>query len=143
MKTFSAKAQEVERKWWVIDAADQVVGRVAVNAANILRGKNKPIFTTHVDTGDNVIIVNAEKAVFTGKKETDKTYTSFSGFVGGHKSTNPERMRQKHPERILEKAIFGMVPHNRLGSAVLRKLHVYAGSSHPHEAQQPQAYKLV
>lgn len=143
MKTFSAKAQEVERKWWVIDAADQVVGRVAVNAANLLRGKNKPIFTTHVDTGDNVIIVNAEKAVFTGKKETDKTYTSFSGFVGGHKSTNPERMRQKHPERILEKAIFGMVPHNRLGSAVLRKLHVYAGSSHPHEAQQPQAYKLV
>jgi large subunit ribosomal protein L13 len=143
MKTFSAKAQEVERKWWVIDAADQVVGRVAVNAANILRGKNKPIFTTHVDTGDNVIIVNAEKAVFTGKKETDKTYTSFSGFVGGHKSTNPERMRQKHPERILEKAIFGMIPHNRLGSAVLRKLHVYAGSSHPHEAQQPQAYKLV
>jgi large subunit ribosomal protein L13 len=143
MKTFSAKAQEVERKWWVIDAADQVVGRVAVNAANILRGKNKPIFTTHVDTGDNVIIVNAEKAVFTGKKETDKTYTSFSGFVGGHKSTNPERMRQKHPERILEKAIFGMIPHNRLGSAVLRKLHVYAGSNHPHEAQQPQAYKLV
>ncbi|QIF02230.1 50S ribosomal protein L13 [Roseimicrobium sp. ORNL1] len=143
MKTFSAKAQEVERKWWVIDAADQVVGRVAVNAANILRGKNKPIFTTHVDTGDNVIIVNAEKAVFTGKKETDKTYTSFSGYVGGHKSTNPERMRQKHPERILEKAIFGMIPHNRLGSAVLRKLHVYAGSSHPHEAQQPQAYKLV
>jgi large subunit ribosomal protein L13 len=143
MKTFSAKAQEVERKWWVIDAADQVVGRVAVNAANLLRGKNKPIFTTHVDTGDNVIIVNAEKAVFTGKKETDKTYTSFSGYVGGHKSTNPERMRQKHPERILEKAIFGMIPHNRLGSAVLRKLHVYAGSSHPHEAQQPQAYKLV
>jgi large subunit ribosomal protein L13 len=143
MKTFSAKAQEVERKWWVIDAADQVVGRVAVNAANILRGKNKPIFTTHVDTGDNVIIVNAEKAVFTGKKETDKTYTSFSGYVGGHKSTNPERMRQKHPERILEKAIFGMIPHNRLGSAVLRKLHVYAGSNHPHEAQQPQAHKLV
>ncbi len=143
MKTFSAKAQEVERKWWVIDAADQVVGRVAVNAANLLRGKNKPIFTSHVDTGDNVIIVNAEKAVFTGKKETDKTYTSFSGYVGGHKSTNPERMRQKHPERILEKAIFGMVPHNRLGSAVLRKLHVYKGSSHPHEAQQPQAYKLV
>jgi large subunit ribosomal protein L13 len=143
MKTFSAKAQEVERKWWVIDAADQVVGRVAVNAANLLRGKTKPIFTNHVDTGDNVIIVNAEKAVFTGKKETDKTYTSFSGYVGGHKSTNPERMRQKHPERILEKAIFGMIPHNRLGSAVLRKLHVYAGSSHPHEAQQPQAYKLV
>lgn len=143
MKTFSAKAQEVERKWWVIDAADQVVGRVAVNAANLLRGKTKPIFTNHVDTGDNVIIVNAEKAVFTGKKETDKTYTSFSGYVGGHKSTNPERMRQKHPERILEKAIFGMIPHNRLGSAVLRKLHVYAGSNHPHEAQQPQAYKLV
>ncbi len=143
MKTFSAKAQEVERKWWVIDAADQVVGRVAVNAANLLRGKTKPIFTSHVDTGDNVIIINAEKAVFTGKKETDKTYTSFSGYVGGHKSTNPERMRQKHPERILEKAIFGMIPHNRLGSAVLRKLHVYTGGSHKHEAQQPQPYKLV
>lgn len=143
MKTFSAKAQDVERKWWVIDAADQVVGHVAVNAANLLRGKTKPIFTNHVDTGDNVIIVNAEKAVFTGKKETDKTYTSFSGYVGGHKSTNPQRMRQKHPERILEKAIFGMIPHNRLGSAVLRKLHVYAGSAHPHEAQQPQAHKLA
>lgn len=143
MKTFSAKAHEVERKWWVIDAAEQVVGHVAVNAANLLRGKNKPIFTTHVDTGDNVIIVNAEKAVFSGKKETDKTYTSFSGYVGGHKSTNPERMRQKHPERILEKAIFGMIPHNRLGSAVYRKLHVYKGSAHPHEAQQPQAHKLV
>ncbi|HSI65470.1 MAG TPA: 50S ribosomal protein L13 [Candidatus Saccharimonadia bacterium] len=143
MKTFSAKAHEVERKWWVIDAAEQVVGHVAVNAANLLRGKNKPIFTTHVDTGDNVIIVNAEKAVFSGKKETDKTYTSFSGYVGGHKSTNPERMRQKHPERILEKAIFGMIPHNRLGSAVYRKLHVYKGTSHPHEAQQPQAHKLV
>lgn len=143
MKTFSAKAHEVERKWWVIDAKDQVLGKVAVNAANLLRGKNKPIFTPHVDTGDYVVVINADKVVLTGKKETDKVYTSFSGYVGGHKSTNPARLRQKHPELIVEKAVKGMIPHNRLGRAVYRKLKVYKGDQHPHEAQQPENYVLA
>ncbi len=143
MKTFSAKAEEVQRKWWVIDAKDQVLGRVAVAAANLLRGKNKPIFTSHVDTGDFVVVINAEHVRLTGKKETDKVYTSFSGYVGGHKSTNPERMRQKHPELMLEKAIKGMIPHNRLGSDVYRKLKVYKGDQHPHAAQQPEAYTAI
>ncbi|WP_038168607.1 50S ribosomal protein L13 [Verrucomicrobium sp. BvORR106] len=143
MKTFSAKAEEVERKWWVIDAKDQVLGRVAVTAANILRGKNKPIFTSHVDTGDHVVIINAEHVRLTGKKETDKVYTSFSGYVGGHHSTNPERLRKKHPELMLEKAIKGMIPHNRLGRAVYTKLKVYKGDKHPHEAQRPEALQLA
>ena len=142
LKTFSAKAHEVDHKWWVIDANDKVVGRVAVLAANLLRGKNKAIFTPHADAGDNVIIINAEKAKFTGKKETQKLYTSFSGYVGGHHETTPQRLRASHPERILEKAIKGMIPHNRLGRRLFTKLHVYAGSSHPHEAQQPQAATL-
>ncbi|MFZ4768206.1 MAG: 50S ribosomal protein L13 [Roseimicrobium sp.] len=142
-RTFSAKAHEVDHKWWVIDAKDKVVGRVAVVAADLLRGKNKAIFTPHTDAGDFVVIVNADKARFTGRKETDKVYTSFSGYVGGHKSTSPQRMRQKHPERILQKAIHGMVPHNALGRQLLTKLHVYAGESHPHVAQQPQPCALV
>ena len=141
--TFSAKAHEVDHKWWVIDAENQVVGRIAVVAANLLRGKNKPIFTPHADTGDYVIIINAEKAVFTGKKEKQKVYTSFSGYVGGHKSTNPERLRQKHPELILEKAIKGMIPHNRLGRSLHPKLHVYKGATHPHAAQQPQPCNIA
>lgn len=143
MKTFSAKAEEVDRKWWVIDAKDQVLGKVAVNAANLLRGKNKPIFTPHVDTGDFVVVVNAEKVRVTGKKEQQKVYTSFSGYVGGHKSINVERLRQKHPELLVEKAVKGMLPHNRLGRSVYTKLKVYKGEAHPHEAQQPQAYQLV
>lgn len=143
MKTFSAKAHEVERKWWVIDAKDQVLGNVAVQAANLLRGKNKPIFTPHVDTGDYVVVINADKVVLTGKKETQKIYTSFSGYVGGHKSTTPERLRQKHPELMIEKAVKGMIPHNRLGRAVYRKLKVYKGEQHEHEAQKPQPYELA
>lgn len=143
MKTFSAKAEEVERKWWLIDAKDQILGDVAVNAANLLRGKNKPIFTSHVDTGDYVVVINAEHVVLSGKKETDKVYSSHSGFIGGQKTTNPERLRQKHPELLLEKAIKGMIPHNSLGATVYRKLKVYKGTSHPHEAQAPQPYALA
>jgi len=142
MKTFSAKAEQVQRKWFVIDADNQVVGRVAEKAAVVLRGKHKPIFTTHVDTGDHVIVINAEKAVFTGKKETAKEYMSFSGFVGGHKSETVKSRRARHPELIIESAIKGMVPHNRLGRAVLRKLHVYKGAEHPHVAQSPAPLKL-
>jgi large subunit ribosomal protein L13 len=142
MKTFSAKASEVRRKWWLIDARDQALGRVAVKAAKLLRGKEKAIFTPHVDTGDFVIVVNAEKVRLTGKKEEQKTYMSFSGYVGGHKSENARARRARHPELLVERAIRGMIPHNRLGRSIYRKLKVYRGGEHPHNAQQPAAVKL-
>ncbi|HEX8296760.1 MAG TPA: 50S ribosomal protein L13 [Chthoniobacteraceae bacterium] len=139
MKTFSAKANEVERQWWIIDAADQVLGRVAVKAANLLRGKEKPIYTTHCDTGDFVIVINAEKVRVTGKKEEQKSYMSFSGYVGGHKTESVKSRRARHPELLIERAVKGMIPHNRLGRSVFTKLKVYKGSDHPHAAQQPTA----
>ena len=139
MRTFSAKANEVQRQWWVIDAADQVLGRVAVKAATLLRGKEKAIYTPHVDTGDFVIVINADKVRVTGKKETDKTYMSFSGFVGGHKTETFKARRERRPELLIEKAVKGMIPHNRLGRSVCTKLKVYKGSEHPHVAQQPVA----
>ena len=139
MKTFSAKANEVKRQWWVIDAADQVLGRVAVKAANLLRGKEKPIYTSHVDTGDFVIVINAQKVRVTGKKEEQKTYMSFSGFVGGHKTENLKSRRARRPELLIERAVKGMIPHNRLGRATFTKLKVYGGADHPHAAQLPTA----
>jgi large subunit ribosomal protein L13 len=142
VKTFSAKATEVPRKWWVIDAQDQVLGRVAVKAASLLRGKEKTIFTPHVDTGDFVIVINAEKVRLTGKKEEQKSYMSFSGYVGGHKSESVRARRARHPELLIERAVRGMIPHNRLGRNVYRKLKVYRGDLHPHAAQQPEAVKL-
>jgi large subunit ribosomal protein L13 len=142
MKTFSAKASEIPRKWWVIDAKDQVLGQVAVKAANLLRGKEKTVFTPHVDTGDFVIVINAEKVRVTGKKEDQKSYMSFSGFVGGHKSENVGSRRARHPELLVERAVRGMIPHNRLGRAIYTKLKVYRGESHPHAAQQPQTVAL-
>jgi len=142
-RTFSAKASEVSRKWWLIDAKDQVLGRVAVKAAKLLRGKEKTIFTPHVDTGDFVIIINVDKVRLTGKKEEQKTYMSFSGYVGGHKSENVRARRARHPELLVERAVRGMIPHNRLGRATYRKLKVYRGDSHPHTAQQPQLVKLA
>ncbi len=142
MKTFSAKASEVPRKWWVIDAKDQVLGQVAVKAANLLRGKEKTIFTPHVDTGDFVVIINADKVRLTGKKEEQKSYMSFSGYVGGHKSENVRARRARHPELLVERAVRGMIPHNRLGRAVYRKLKVYRGDSHSHAAQQPMLVTL-
>jgi large subunit ribosomal protein L13 len=137
MKTFSAKASEVHRKWWIIDAKNQVLGQVAVKAATLLRGKEKAIFTPHVDTGDFVVVINADQVRLTGKKEEQKTYMSFSGFVGGHKSENVRARRLRHPELLVERAVRGMIPHNRLGRAVYRKLKVYRGDLHPHGAQQP------
>src|SRR5436190_4030230 len=113
--TFSAKKEEVQRRWWLIDANDQVLGRVAVKAADLLRGKEKPIFTPHVDTGDFVVVINADKVRVTGKKDIQKNYMSFSGYVGGHKSETFRDRRARHPELLVEKAIWGMVPHNRLG----------------------------
>jgi len=142
MKTFSAKPADINRKWYVIDAADKVVGDVAVEAANLLRGKNKPIFTPHVDTGDHVVIINAEKARFTGNKEWQKIYTTYSGYVGGQKVETPRKIRERRPTLILERAVKGMIPKNRLGSAIASKLRVYAGSEHPHEAQQPEVYEV-
>ncbi len=137
MSTYSAKESEVQRRWWLIDAADQVLGRVAVKAANLLRGKEKAMFTPHVDTGDFVVVINADKVRVTGKKETAKTYMSFSGFVGGHKSESFRQRRARHPELLIQGAVKGMIPHNRLGRSVITKLKVYKGSEHPHAAQNP------
>jgi len=142
MKTISAKASELQRKWFIIDAADQVVGQVAERAAVLLRGKHKPIYTPHIDSGDFVVVINAKKAVFSGKKEVQKQYMSFSGFMGGHKSESPKARRERRPELIIEGAIKGMIPHNRLGRAIFRKLKVYAGAEHPHEAQQPELFPV-
>lgn len=139
MGTFSAKSNEVQRRWYVVDAADQVLGRVAVKVANLLRGKGKAIFTPHVDTGDYVIVINAEKVRVTGKKETAKSFMSFSGYVGGHKSETVRQRRARRPELLVEHAVKGMIPHNRLGRSVFTKLKVYAGSEHPHQAQNPTA----
>lgn len=142
-KTFSARNETVEHDWWVIDASDIPLGRVAELAAVLLRGKHKPIFTPHIDTGDYVIVTNAKKVKLTGKKETDKVYTSFSGYVGGHKSETVKSRRERRPELLVELAVRGMIPHNRLGRATFTKLKVYAGAEHPHAAQNPKVAKVV
>lgn len=142
MKTFSAKAEEIERQWHVIDADGKVLGDVAVAAANLLRGKGKPLFTPHVDCGDYVVIVNAEKVRLTGNKEDDKIYTRYTGYAGGLKRENVSKVRSRRPELIVERAVRGMIPHNRLGRAIFRKLKVYNGASHPHDAQQAKPYEL-
>ena len=138
MKTFRAKPADVIKTWFIVDAADKTLGRLASQVAYILRGKHKPIFTPNVDTGDCVIIVNAEKVKLTGTKETKKQYHRHTGFFGGLKSMNAADMRASHPERLLEMAIKGMLPHNVLGREVFRNLKVYNGGKHPHEAQKPQ-----
>lgn len=142
MKTFSAKPLEVERKWYVIDAEGQTLGRLAVAAANILRGKNKPQYTPNVDTGDFVIVINADKITVSGKKETDKLYRSHSGYPGGFKEISFRAMMEKTPTRAIEKAVKGMLPHNTLGDEQFQKLKVYAGAQHPHAAQKPVVYEL-
>ena len=139
MKTYSAKPAEVQRTWWVIDATGQHLGHIAVKAANLLRGKGKPIFTPHVDTGDFVVVVNADKVRIGGKKSLQKTYSSFSGYVGGHKSETFQDRLVRRPELIIERAVRGMIPHNRLGRAIYKKLKVYRGGEHPHTAQNPTA----
>ncbi|MBQ1941268.1 MAG: 50S ribosomal protein L13 [Anaerovibrio sp.] len=140
--TFMANAQNVERKWFVVDAEGQTVGRLAAEVAKVLRGKHKPTFTPHVDTGDFVIVINAEKAVFTGKKLINKTYFRHSGYNGGTTFTPAGQMMEKFPERVIEHAVRGMLPKNRLGEQMYRKLNVYAGPEHPHAAQQPEELKL-
>ncbi len=141
-KTISANAQTVKKTWFVIDAEDMVLGRFCSQVASILRGKHKPDFTPHVDCGDNVIILNAEKIRMTGKKMDQKVYLRHTGYPGGQRSTTPREVLAKHPERIVEMAVRGMLPKNRLGRAVYGNLHVYVGSSHPHEAQKPQTLKF-
>ena len=141
MKTFSAKPLEVERKWYLIDAEGATLGRLAVEVANILRGKNKPQFTPNVDTGDFVVVINADKVIVTGKKETDKIYRHHTGFPGGLKEISFKALMEKDPRLAIEKAVKGMLPHNTLGAEQFTKLKVYAGSEHPHAAQKPVEYK--
>lgn len=137
-----AKAQDIERKWYLVDATDMVLGRLSTEVASILRGKHKPTFTPHVDCGDYVIIVNAEKVAFTGKKLDEKIYFRHSGYPGGLKSRTAKVMLELQPEKVLEKAIRGMLPKNRLGEQMYRKLFVYAGPEHPHQAQKPEVLDL-
>ena len=140
--TYMQKKETVERKWYVIDATDKPLGRVATKAAHILRGKHKPTYTPHIDCGDNVIIINAKEVALTGNKLQDKKYYNHSGFPGGLRERTAEVMIEKYPEEMLERAVKGMLPHNRLGRAMGKKLFVYAGSEHKHEAQKPVAMEI-
>ena len=142
MKTISIKQSEIEKNWWIADAQGQTLGRFASNIAQILRGKHKVNFTPHMDMGDCVVVINAEKIQVTGSKETDKTYFRHSGFPGGGKETSLADLRRSKPERIIQNAVKGMLPHNRLGRSILTHLKVYTGSEHPHSAQQPKILEL-
>lgn len=141
-KTKSANKATVTKQWFVIDANDAILGRLASKAAFVLRGKHKPDYTPHVDCGDNIIIINAEKVQLTGKKMTDKVYVRHTGFPGGQRFATPVELLAKKPISVIEKAIRGMLPKTKLGDAIYRNLHVYAGSEHPHEAQKPQLLNL-
>jgi large subunit ribosomal protein L13 len=137
MKTYLPKINIDQRRWHVIDANGAILGRLAVQIANILRGRNKAIYTPHMDTGDFVVVINAEKVVLTGKKETDKTYMTYSGWKGGEKTSTVAKIRARQPERLISHAVAGMIPKNRLGSRLLTKLKIYKGNQHPHQAQMP------
>ncbi|WP_028874967.1 50S ribosomal protein L13 [Tepidiphilus margaritifer] len=142
MKTFSAKPHEVKRDWFVVDASGKVLGRLAAEIARRLRGKHKAIYTPHVDTGDYIVVVNVDKIRVTGNKATDKKYYRHSGYPGGIYETTFEKLLQRHPERVLEKAVKGMLPKGPLGYAMLKKLKCYAGAEHPHAAQQPKVLEI-
>jgi large subunit ribosomal protein L13 len=137
VKTFTLKESDITREWYVVDAAGQTLGRLSSNVAAILRGKHKPTFTPWMDNGDHVIVLNADKIAVTGNREDKKMYYNFSGYAGGMKETNLRGLMAKHPTRAVELAIKGMLPHNRLGRQMFKKLNVYAGSEHPHAAQKP------
>lgn len=143
MKTFLPKVDLQARQWHVIDADGAVLGRLAVRIADVLRGKNKPVFTPHLDAGDFVVVINAEKVVLTGKKETDKQFMSYSGWKGGERYRSVAEVRRQHPEQLVMHAVKGMLPKNRLGSKLLTKLKVYKGTAHPHAAQQPAVLKVA
>ena len=142
MKTYVAKPQTVERDWCLVDATDKILGRLATELASRLRGKHKPEFTPHVDTGDHMVVINAEKIRVTGKKLDDKIYYHHTGYIGNLKSINLGKLLEEHPERVIQSAVKGMLPRNPLGRAMYRKLHVYAGPEHPHAAQQPKQLDL-
>lgn len=142
MKTFSAKSEEVVREWYVIDAEDKTLGRIATVIARYIRGKHKPEYTPHVDTGDYIIVINSEKVRVTGNKENDKMYYHHTGYIGNLKSINLAKLRKIFPDRIIKNAVTGMLPKNSLGRAMLKKLKVYVGPSHQHQAQQPKILKL-
>jgi len=141
MKTSSTKASDIQRKWWVIDASGKTLGRLATEVAVLLKGKHKPIYCTHLDVGDYVIVINAAKVAVTGNKLTQKTYYRHSQYPGGLKAVRLGDMLESHPARVIEHAVKGMLPHNRLGAAMLKKLKVYPGAEHPHEAQVKAAEK--
>ena len=142
MKTFIANKETVKRDWVIIDAKDQVLGRMAVKIANVLRGRNKPTYTPHVDTGDFVVVINADKIVLTGKKEEQKKYMFYSGYVGGEKYLSVTQMQERRPDFVVRHAVKGMLPKNRLARKMLTKLRVFVGEEHPHEAQQPKPISL-
>ena len=142
MKTYSAKPSEVTREWYIVDASDKVLGRLASQIAHRLRGKHKPEFTRHIDTGDFIVVVNVVKLRVTGNKAKDKLYNRHSGYPGGLYTTNFEKMQAKHPARVLEKAVKGMLPKGPLGYAMLKKMKAYAGTDHPHTAQQPKTLEI-
>jgi large subunit ribosomal protein L13 len=142
MKTHSTKPSEIEREWYVVDAEGQTLGRLASEIAKILKGKHKPIYAPHLDTGDFVVVINAEKVHVTGRKMDQKMYYHYSGYPGGLTAISLRDQLKKHPTRVIRSAVKGMLPHNRLGRAMMRKLKVYAGATHPHEAQQPRALEL-
>src|SRR2546423_1416214 len=142
MTTFMAKPGQIAQRWHLIDATDQVVGRLAVQIATILRGKHRPEYTPHIDTGEFVIVINAAKVKFTGNKLEQKTYSAYSHYPGGLKIVTAKQLMEKHPERIIENAVRRMVPRNRLGRQQMTKLKIYAGADHPHQAQQPKELKL-
>ena len=135
LKTYSTKASEIEREWHLIDASDKILGKIATQVATLLMGKHKPIFCRHLDTGDYVVVLNAEKVRVTGNKTKQKFYYRHSGYPGGFKSISLEKMMQTHPTRVIEHAVKGMLPHNRLGAQMLKKLRIYVGDTHPHQAQ--------
>lgn len=142
MPTYIPKATSLDRRWFVIDASGKVLGKVATAAATVLTGKRKPTYTPFLDTGDHVVVINADQVVLTGKKETDKIYHHHSGFMGGLKSRMARDVRQEHPARIVEEAVRGMLPKTKLGRAMFLKLKVYPGAKHPHQAQKPQPLNL-
>jgi large subunit ribosomal protein L13 len=142
MKTYTPKLTEIQRRWWVVDADGKVLGRLASEIAQILRGKHKPMFTPHLDTGDYVVVINAEKVRLTGNKAEGKAYFRHSGYMGGEKFIPFREMIEKHPERVIDLAVKGMLPKNNLGRLMRRKLKVYAGEAHPHEAQQPERLEI-
>ncbi len=142
MKTYIPKVSELKRNWYVADLKDMILGRAAVRIADVLRGKDKPYFSPHMDCGDHVIVINARHARLTGKKEEQKKYYRYTGYPGGLRVRSFAQMKERFPERLVEKTIKGMIPHNRLGNKVYRKLHVYADDHHPHQAQKPVELKL-